>query len=118
MFLHAAFFQLWEGGSNAGQICLGWKLSLLNPPEELRDLSSKIHNQFFPTARLEPFFKKQGNGLLGIFGRIHNLSHHLAPYGGSIPGLLWIPVLIQRAFAVLTEQGISFPLLNSRLSQA
>lgn len=61
MFLHAAFFQLWEGGSKAGQLCLGWKLSLLNPPEELRDLSSKIHNQFFPTARLEPFLKKQGN---------------------------------------------------------
>lgn len=50
--------------------------------------------------------------------RIRNLSHHLAPHGGSIPGLVWMPALIQRAFPVLTERGISFPLLNSRLSWA
>lgn len=50
--------------------------------------------------------------------RIRNLSHHLAPHGGSIPGLVWMPALIQRAFPVLTERGISFPLLNSRLSRA
>lgn len=41
----------------SGQLCLGWEFSLLNSQEELRDLSSKIHNQLFPTARLEPFLK-------------------------------------------------------------
>lgn len=52
-----------------GQLCLGWEFSLLSSQEELRDLSSKIHNQLFPVVRLELFFKNQGNVLLGIFGR-------------------------------------------------